>query len=259
MAYPLLEEIQDSDSRSTLRIWGLGGAGFVMRYEDDILYVDPWLVPPDPTRRTHRAYPPPFPPEEVRKALAVISTHEHEDHCNPQTLLGIAGSSGATFLGPASSTKKALAAGYPPSRVVVLSPGDARALSPAFTVRAFEARDPYEPSALMYLIQTPRGSVLHSGDTSYFQGFKTLGDAFRVDLALLNFGRQVPTLDKPYYMSADKMASAARDLKARVAVPMHWNLWVETLEDPRQVEPILKTKSPDTKLLIIEAGGEYEM
>lgn len=258
VAYPLLAEIQDSYSRSTLRIWGLSGAGFVMRYEDDILYIDPWLTT-DPTRKTHRAYPPPFPPEEVSKALAVISTHEHEDHCNPQTLLGLARSSSAIFFGPVSSTKKALAAGYPPFRVVVLSPGDSHEISTAFTVKAFEASDPYEPSALMYLIQTPRGNVFHSGDTSYFPGFKTIGDKFKVDLALLNFGRQIPTPDKPYYMSAYKMASAARDLKAKVAVPMHWNLWVETLEDPRQIEPVLKSKSPNTKLLIIEGGKEFEL
>lgn len=230
-----------------------------MRYEDDILYIDPWLAPPDPTRKTHRAYPPPFPPEEVRKALALISTHEHEDHCNPQTLLGIAGSSGATFLGPLTSTKKALAAGYPPSRVVVLSPGDVSALSPAFKVRAFEASDPYEPSALMYLIQTPRGNVFHSGDTAYFQGFKTIGEKFKVDLALLNFGRQIPTPDKPYYMSAEKLTSAARDLRAKMVVPMHWNLWIETMEDPRPIRPILKSKSPDSELVIVEGGGLLEL
>jgi len=242
-----------------VRIWGLSGSGFVIRSGDDVIYIDPWLVPPDPSRTTHRVYPPPFPPDAVRKALAVLSTHEHEDHCNSQTLLGLNKFTGAKFLGPNSSTKKAEAAGYHLSDIVTLGPGDSYDISPSFTVRAFEARDPYEGSALMYLIETPRGNIFHSGDTSYFDGFKKVGDGYEVDVALLNFGKQIPTAEKPYYMNADRVASAARDLRARIVVPMHWNLWVETREDPRPIEPILRSMSPDSKLLILEGGEKLEL
>ena len=242
-----------------VRIWGLGGSGFVVRSGDDVVYIDPWLVPPGPERTTHRVYPPPFPPDAVRRALAVLSTHAHEDHCNTETLLGINRSTGARFAGPRSSVGKALAAGYPPSRVVTLHPGDRHELSPAFTVRSFGARDPYEDSALMYLIETPRGNILHSGDTSYFEGFKEIGEAFRVDVALLNFGKQIPTPEKPYYMNADRLASAATDLRAGVVVPMHWNLWVETREDPLPIAAILRSRSPDSKLVILEGGEKLEL
>jgi L-ascorbate 6-phosphate lactonase len=242
-----------------LTIWGLSGAGFVLRLGEDILYIDPWLVPPDPSRTTHRAYPPPFPPEEVRKALALISTHEHEDHCNAQTIVGICNSSKALFLGPTSSTKKALAAGCRPSRVVALHPGDRYELSSSFRVVAFEANDPYEPYALMYLIETPRGNIFHSGDTAYFDGLSTLGNQYKVDVALLNFGRQIPTPEKPYYMSAERLVAAARDLRAGIVVPMHWNLWVETLEDPSPIEALLRSRSPDTKLVIIRGGEKLEL
>ena len=242
-----------------LRIWSLSGAGFVIRAGDDVIYIDPWLVPPDPARKTHRVYPPPFPPEAVRSALAVLSTHEHEDHCNVKTLLGMNQSSGAVFLGPKTSTKKALAGGFPERKTITLSPGDKYRISDAFTVRAEGASDLYEESALMYLIETPRGNVFHSGDSAHFDGFKKVGDLYKVDVALLNFGKQIPTLEKPYYMSADKLASAAKDLNARVVVPMHWNLWVETMEDPRPIEAALKSRSPESKLVILEGGQVLEL
>ena len=200
-----MSEIEGPPRKDVVRIWGLGGSGFVIRSEDDVIYIDPWLVPPDPSRTTHRIYPPPFPPDAVRKALAVLSTHEHEDHCNSQTLLGLNKFTGARLLGPSSSTKKAEGAGYRLSDIVTLVPGDSYDISPSFTVRAFEARDPYEGSALMYLLETPRGNIFHSGDTSYFDGFKKVGDGYQVDVALLNFGKQIPTAEKPYYMNAESV------------------------------------------------------
>jgi L-ascorbate 6-phosphate lactonase len=259
MGLELLMEIESSASTQETRIWGLGGAGFAIRAGEEVVYVDPWLVPPDPTRTNHRAYPPPFAPSEVRKAEAILSTHEHEDHCNVATLLGITKSTGARFLGPESSIRKAIAAGYPQSNALILRPGDELRISPSFTVRAFRASDPYERWALMTLITTPRGNILHSGDTAYFEGFKEIGDRYKVDVALLNFGKQIPSPEKPYYMNAEKLSLAARDLRARVVVPMHWNLWVETREDPHPIEVVLKSVSPSSRLAIVDGGERLEL
>src|SRR5271169_5949745 len=99
----LLREIEDSPALHSLRIWGLSGAGFVFRFEDEVVYIDPWLVTPEPKRTTHRVFPIPFPPEAIRKASAVISTHEHADHCDVATIAGILKSTGAVFLGPKSA------------------------------------------------------------------------------------------------------------------------------------------------------------
>jgi L-ascorbate 6-phosphate lactonase len=255
----LLEEIEDSAGDETVRIWGLGGAGFVVRAHREIIYIDPWLVPPDPSRTTHRGGTIPFPPEKIRMANAILSTHEHEDHCNVQTILGINKSAGAKFIGPKSSIAKALAGGLPASEVTMISPGDQRSIGSMFKLRVFESSDPYEPSAVMFLIETPRGNILHSGDTSYFDGFKKIGNRFAVDVALLNFGRQIPSPEKPYYMKAEKLAKAAKDLRARIVVPMHWNLWTETREDPRPILPILQRESPDSQLVILDLGQSLKL
>jgi len=255
----LLDEIENSPNTEAVRIWGLGGAGFVLRAQDEVIYVDPWLVPPSPNRTTHRAGAIPFPPEKVRKAHAILSTHEHEDHCNIETIVGINKFTGAKLIGPKSSTAKAHAAGLSASEIDTISPGDQRAISHSFKIRVFESSDPYEPSAVMFLVETPRGSILHSGDTSYFEGFKQIGDSFRVDVALLNFGKQIPNPEKPYYMNAEKVARAAKDLRAGIVVPMHWNLWIETREDPRAISPFLEKESPKSKLEIVDLGEKLEL
>ena len=257
--HSLLEEIEDSHSRETLRIWGLSGAGFVIRYEEDVIYIDPWLVPPDSKRTTHRTFPIPFSPDKVKMAKAVISTHEHEDHCNVATITGIVNSSSAPFIGPISAVNKVVAGGLQKSNTITISVGEVLDISHSMRIRAFESRDPYEPSAVMILIETARGNVVHSGDTSYFSGFREIGEKFEIDVALLNFGKQIPTPEKPYYMSAEKVVMAARDLRAKILVPMHWNLWQETREDPNPIAGILKTESPETKLRIVDGGELLEI
>ncbi|HXQ92711.1 MAG TPA: MBL fold metallo-hydrolase [Nitrososphaerales archaeon] len=250
----LLDQIENSPSIESLRIWGLSGAGFVLRFGDEIVYVDPWLVPPDPKRTTHRAYSIPFPPERVRKAVAVISTHEHADHCDVPTIAGIVKSTDAVFIGPKSATDKATKGGLPLPKAITVSPGSRLEISPSFKVRVFGSSDPYESLAVMVLLETPRGNILHSGDTSYFGGFKEVGSNYSVDVALLNFGKQIPTPEKPYYMNAQKLAMAARDLRAKIVVPMHWNLWEETKEDPSPIKSILREESPRSEFKVIDFG-----
>jgi L-ascorbate metabolism protein UlaG (beta-lactamase superfamily) len=253
-ASSLLEDIENSPTTEEVRIWGLGGAGFALRSGDEVIYIDPWLVSPDPARTTHRAGTVPFSPEQVSRATAVLSTHEHADHCDVRTITGINRSAGAKFIGPNSSTSKVLAGGLLASEITTVSPGDQIILSPSIKIRAFESHDLYEPLAVMFTIETPSGNILHSGDTSYFEGFKKIGDELDIRVALLNFGKQIPTLEKPYYMNAEKLARAARDLQAKIVVPMHWNLWIETREDPRPIIPILQQVSPNSRLEIIDVG-----
>ena len=259
----MLREIEDSNGDSStnnkVAIWGLSGAGFAIRSGDEVIYIDPWLVPPDPSRITHRCFPVPFSPQSVQRASAVLSTHEHEDHCNVATLIGLNKGSRAVLIGPSTVIIKATQGGFPDSSTRLVRPGDSLQISSEFRLDVFKAEDPYERSAVMYLIRTPRASIFHSGDSSYFEEFKKIGDAHSVDVALLNYGKQIPTPEKPYYMSAEKLAQAARDLRARIVVPMHWNLWVETREDPNRIESVLGKVSPESVLRVIDGGQKLEL
>jgi L-ascorbate metabolism protein UlaG (beta-lactamase superfamily) len=254
----VLESVESSRGE-TVTLWALGGAGFVLGYREERVYIDPYLSVPDPSRPFHRAVPVPFPPEQIRKATAVLSTHEHNDHCDPNTLRAIGANTSATFFGPETSARKAGAAGYPLERIRTLEAGQAVDVSPSFRATVYHSRDLYEEHAVMYLIGTPHGNIFHSGDTSYFGGFRKAGADAQIDVALLNFGKQIPDPERPYYMDAEAVAKAAADLKAKVVVPMHWNLWKEARDDPAKVKAALSVESPASEYRELGPGEFLEL
>jgi len=253
-----IEERQGEESKKTT-VWRLGGAGCVVRFGETILYIDPYLAIPAPDIEFHRAVPVPILPDTITKADAILSTHDHEDHCNEETVMAFKRNTDALFIGPVSSTRKAMAWGYPSDRTVVMRPNDIYQISPTTTILAFYSNDLYSESALTFLLKTPAGGIFHGGDTAYFEGLREIGRAHKVDIALLSFAKQVPTPSKPYYMNAKSLASAARDLKTDVVIPIHWDLWAEARDDPMSIGEWVKKMSPRAKLCVLGVGERYEL
>jgi L-ascorbate 6-phosphate lactonase len=248
----MLSSIEKSHYQNEIALWSLSGAGFAVNVDSKIIYIDPYLnMPEEPNKRRT---PVPFPPENVSKADYVVVSHEHSDHCDPRTLKAFSRNTSAVFIGPRSAVSKALEAGFTPNRVREMAPGsvyDAGGLR----FMAFEALDYYAESASIFLIQTPSGNLLHSGDSLYTPTFKAVGDKFKVDISLLDYGKQL-NMEKQYYMDARAVAKAAKDLRTRILVPMHWDIFWERYEDPKQILEYLKSKAPECELVVLQQGDQ---
>jgi len=248
----LLASIEQSKRGDELIVWSLSGAGFVLGIGSKTVYIDPYLD--YPVESGKRRTPVPFPAERISKVDYVVNSHEHADHCDAKTLGAIAKNTDAVFLGPVSTTTRALRFGFPERRIHRMAAGvfyDAQ----GFSVRAFEPLDYYAESAAMFFFETPWGNVLHSGDSLYAESFKRIGDSYDVDIAMLDYGKQLD-MDKQYYMDAAAVAKAARDLNAKILVPMHWDIFHARYEDPQKIGPFLAQEAPKCRLLILEQGDE---
>ncbi|MDR1899539.1 MAG: MBL fold metallo-hydrolase [Treponema sp.] len=87
-----------------------------------------------------------------------------------------------------------------------------------------------------YIIQGSK-TVYFSGDTGYFRGFEEIGKRYDIDYALLGVGAYEPRWFMHYmHMNVPEFFRAAGDLRAKIAIPMHFG--VISLSDEPLVYPL---------------------
>lgn len=195
------------------RIRWLGHDSFRIDAERTI-YVDPWRLEED------------APPADL-----ILISHEHPDHCSPEDVAKI--SRAETVIVTTADVASRLEG--QPGEVRIVEPGDtltARGIQveivPAYNVSKFRSPGqpfhPKEAGHLGFIVIAEGQRIYHAGDTDNIPEM----DALEVDVALL-------PVSGVYVMTAEEAADAARRIKPRIAVPMHYAAGVAgTIDDARR-------------------------
>lgn len=88
-----------------------------------------------------------------------------------------------------------------------------------------------------FLIEYAGRSILHCGDSSYFEGFREIGERSNVEIALLPIGAYDAPTKRDVHMNPEQALQAFLELKARTMIPMHFGtfrLSYEPLHEPPQ-------------------------
>ncbi|MDX2227646.1 MAG: MBL fold metallo-hydrolase [Verrucomicrobiae bacterium] len=92
-----------------------------------------------------------------------------------------------------------------------------------------------------YIIEYNGRSVYHCGDSTYFKGFKEIGERCAPEIALLPIGAYDPPSGRDHHMGPEEAVLAFEDLKAKWFIPMHYGsfrLSYEPVTEP--LERLLK-------------------
>lgn len=247
----IISDIEQSEVESgKVSIWFIGGSGIVVKTVKGIVYVDPYLggsTPPLLLRMTSI----PFEAQLIKKADAVLCTHEHLDHCHKDTLTPIYEATKAVFIGPKSVTDLFTEWGFKGDRVKQVKAGDKVKILD-IAVRVFEGFDPLAKSAVTYLLESQGVKIFHSGDSHYFKGFAEIGEGHRIDIAFISTGFNPKGMY--FYLTPYDFSRVAQDLDAKIAVPIHWDLWRGLSLDPVVVEKIAAEWFPGVKVHIMRLG-----
>lgn len=99
-----------------------------------------------------------------------------------------------------------------------------------------------------FILQVEGKTIYHAGDTSNFGDMALFGEAFDIDVAFLPIGDN-------FTMGPLEAASAAKRLKAKQVVPIHYNTFPLIEQDPQELVDAL----PDGVVKVLAVGEALEL
>lgn len=240
----------------------LGQSGLRVEFESSVIYIDPYLS--NSVEAAHgdlyrRQLEIPMAPEQVTDADFVLITHGHMDHCDPDTLPGIAEASPqAQFLAPAEVASSLRSFGISQERI--LTPVEKWIdLEPGLRVRPVPAAHPdLERDAegclrhLGFVLDCEGRRVYHAGDTSphgtLLETLKLLAPIHVAVLPVNEFNFFRSRMGIVGNMSVREAFALAEEIGAQKLVPIHWDMFEPNSVHPEEIELLFEMLAPAFEL-----------
>jgi rhamnosyltransferase len=243
----------------------LGQSGWKLQFPELTVYIDPYLsnsVQELDAPDLERLRPVPFPAESVHDADYVLITHEHMDHCDPQTLPLIAQASPqAKFIGPKPVINKLHQWGIDEVRLTIASEKWSALNSEQLRICAV-------PAAHLEIERDSGGNLAYVGFLIEFQNKKIYiaGDTCLtpevIDTVVAHgpiHTAVLPVNEHNYYrakrgivgnMSVREAFQFASDIGAKNMVAVHWDMFQINSVFPEEIRLLHNLLNPSFSLYI---------
>jgi len=191
-----------------MQIDWLGHDGMRITAEGRVIYIDPYQI------------------EGGVPADIVLVTHGHFDHCSPEDIERVLKNDTIVISPPGCEA---------PGNTEVMNAGETREVKGVKieTVPAYNVDKKFHPKAdghVGYIATLEGQRVYHAGDTDHIPEMADI----ECDIALL-------PVSGTYVMTAEEAVEAAKVLKPKLAVPMHYGSGVVgTVEDAKRFASLLE-------------------
>jgi L-ascorbate metabolism protein UlaG (beta-lactamase superfamily) len=187
----------------------LGHDGFLIKGDGKAIVIDPFQV------------------KQCEPADIILISHEHYDHCSPEDVKKIQKDSTVIVTEAQSAAKLS-------GDVRVVQPGDKLTVSgiPIEAVPSYNTNKTFHPKEngwLGFIVTVGGVRIYHAGDTDRIPEM----GSFQVDIALL-------PVSGTYVMTAEEAVEAARMIKPKVVIPMHYGAIVGSADDAKRFSEALQ-------------------
>lgn len=192
--------------------------------------------------------------ENVSAPDLVLVTHLHGDHSGDA--VAICKRTGAMLGAIVGSAEKLREQGVPAAQILngggFNIGGTVKVGSAAITMtEAFHTTEAGAPAG--YIITLADGyTIYHAGDTGIFANMAVWGELYAIDLALLPAGGV-------FTMDARQAALAAKMLRAKAVIPMHWGTFPVLAQDMGDFERELAHAAPDCRFVRVAPGQTLDL
>ena len=186
----------------------LGHDGFLIKGDGKTIVIDPFQV------------------KECEPADIILVTHQHYDHCSPEDVRKVQTASTVIITEADSAAKLS-------GDVRVVQPGDKLTVEgiPIEVVPSYNTNKSFHPKQngwLGFIVTVEGVRIYHAGDTDLIPEMAS----FDADIALL-------PVSGTYVMTAEEAVEAAKMIKPKVAIPMHYDAIVGSSEDAQRFSDAL--------------------
>ncbi|NHL70453.1 hydrolase [Burkholderia ambifaria] len=221
------EQLDAAPDRSLYR---LGHSTLLLKLRGEFWLTDPVFAErASPFRRVgpKRFHAPPIALEDLPPLRGVILSHDHYDHLDRDTVLALAATTGV-FVTTLGVGDRLIEWGIDAKKVLQLDwwqSIDVDGLSLTATpAQHFSGRSLFDGNSTLWaswVIVADELRVFFSGDTGYFDGFRTIGERLGpFDVTLIETGAYDPQW--PYvHMQPEETVQAHIDLRGRTLIPIH--------------------------------------
>ena len=183
-----------------------------------ILYFDPYEIGQGP------------------KADLIFISHEHFDHCSPGDVAKVLGEH-TVILTEKDAAKKLQ------GDLRIMKPGDSLTIGDVMVqaVPSYNPNKDFHPKAngwLGFIVEIDGIKIYHAGDTDHIPEM----ESFDVDIALL-------PVSGTYVMTWEEAVQAAKTIKPKLAIPMHYGAIVGNDQDAIQFKSALE---PEIEVKILQ-------
>lgn len=213
----------------------LGHSAFRLVIDDIVFLFDPWIEGNPASTQVVM---------DIKKVDYVLVSHDHRDH-GLDDGVNISRKTGAYFVGVfelADLARKMGAENVLPGNIGGVIEQDGVKI---YFTRAFHSSGVGAPSG--FIVKVGETAVYHAGDTSLFTDMKLYGARWNIDLALLPIG-------STYTMDSYDAARALGFLRAKTAIPMHYNTFPQIEKNPSIFEKYVQRMGLDSRVLILKSG-----
>ena len=264
-----LADVKSARSDNAFFLWWLGQSGFLIRWRDHFLLLDPYLsdsltkkyaqTDKPHVRMTERVVA----PEKLNFVNVITSSHNHTDHLDAETLLPLfAANPSAAFVIPEANREfvanrlKTLMT-FP----VGLNDGESVTVGD-FTFRGVPAahekidRDEAGRCHYMgYVVQFGPWTIYHSGDTVLYDRMIETLEKWPIDVALLPINGAAPERRVAGNLDGREAATLARSLGARLAIPCHFEMFEFNTASPNEF--VATCKKLNQRQRVLRAGERW--
>jgi L-ascorbate 6-phosphate lactonase len=221
-------------------IW-LGQGGYLFRFGEKVLCVDPYLSNSVFEAEGLQRIPPlPVQPQELQADL-IITTHDHIDHLDEQTLWHV---QPTKIGGPASCLQHLCKMDIPEERLVHLGRGETLRLGEAVLHGVYAE---HTTDSIGVVIEYEGTGIYLVGDSLYSD---ELLDAAQFHPSLL-----ICCINGRWgNMNAAEAAKLAEKLHVKTAIPSHYGMFAENTADPEEFRRALGNK---VNCQVMEMGKIY--